>query len=137
MMRVAKLMIVPALLLLSGGTNQLTAQDAEAAAPDTVVMEGSPVGTVTFSHAEHQTMIDCVACHHESKPEMKLQSRYQPCGECHLDEPQAPMETSRRDAFHDRRGQTGICIDCHKEESASGETDAPIKCNACHIRERG
>ena len=136
MTRIATLMIVPALLLMSGGFYGVAAQDAEATAPDTVVMEGSPVGTVTFSHAEHQTMTDCVTCHHESKPEMPLESRYQPCGECHLDEPQAPMETSRRDAFHDRRGQTGLCITCHKEESSKDGTDAPVQCNACHIRSR-
>lgn len=137
MMRIAKLMIVPALLMLSGGFCDLAAQNGEAAAPDTVVMEGSPVGTVTFSHAEHQAMADCVACHHESKSEKPLETRYQQCGECHVDEPQPPMETSRRDAFHDRRGQTGLCITCHKEESDSGDPEPPVQCNACHVRNRG
>lgn len=34
-------------------------------------------------------------------------------------------------AFHDVKGESGTCIDCHKKENASGKK-APLKCQECH-----
>lgn len=121
-------------LLAAGTVTELAAQTPSESAPDTVVMGGPPVGTVSFSHAEHQTMTECVACHHESRPEKPLTDPYQACDACHQTSPSPPVTTSLRDAFHDMRAQKGLCIDCHKE--AGPDANAPIRCNTCHIKER-
>ena len=113
----------------------LAAQTPEAAAPDTVVMDGAALGVVTFSHVEHAGMAECTVCHHESRPEMPGSDPYQPCDECHAKKPQPPMSTSLLEAFHDRRAQSGVCIDCHLE--TENEEAAPVRCPACHVRRTG
>ena len=132
MLRTLQIISTTAALLMAGSFSALQAQQAPA--PDTVVMEGSPVGTVTFSHAEHQTMTDCVACHHESRPEKPATDQFQPCDDCHTKSPSPPMTTSLRDAFHDVRAQAGVCIDCHKNEEQPDAAQAPVRCNACHVK---
>ena len=123
-----------ALLLVTSA--EAAGQEAAPAAPDTITMGGPPIGVVTFTHAKHQDMLECVACHHESKPAMPATAPYQPCDVCHTKSPEPPVTTSLRDAFHDKRGQAGLCIDCHKQEAetASDPAAIPVRCNTCHIR---
>lgn len=132
MLRTLRLLIVPVALLVVGSVSGLAAQE-DVARPDTVSMDGGRLGQVTFSHAAHETMTDCVACHHESRPEKPATERYQPCDACHVSQPVAPMTTSIRDAFHDVRAQSGVCIDCHKSDADTGAA-APVRCNECHVR---
>ncbi len=47
------------------------------------------MGTVTFNHASHESLIDCASCH---------------------DAVQGIDQKQRKDAFH------GLCISCHKEQ---------------------
>ena len=134
MLRSVRFLMIPAALLLAGAPDGLAAQ--EVAPPDTVVLSGAPLGDVTFSHAAHATMTECVACHHESRPEMPLESEYQPCSACHTKSPTPPMTTSIRDAYHDARAQSGICVDCHTEETTSSEATVPVRCTECHVRKK-
>ncbi|MCC7499102.1 MAG: cytochrome c3 family protein [Bryobacterales bacterium] len=106
--------------------------NGEAKAPDTIVLKGPPLGSVTFQHKLHVTRAGdkCVVCHHASKPE-KPGSSEQPCAKCHSKPLPPGMKTSLQGAFHKPTAQSGTCIDCHKKENAAGKK-APIKCVECH-----
>lgn len=91
------------------------------------------LGAVTFDHEGHagKRKIACSTCHHASKPQKPQAAENQRCRDCHTMPAAAPMKTSLQAAFHDPRGATGTCIDCHKKSVASG-TPAPVKCLECH-----
>lgn len=110
--------------------SQVAAQENKG--PDTVTFTPRR-GTVTFTHGKHAAAMECVTCHHESKPEKPLASPQQKCGECHTTPVQEPMTTSLRAAFHDTANRKGLCFDCHTKETAAGKT-APTECDACHKR---
>jgi hypothetical protein len=40
------------------------------------------------------------------------------------------MKTSLQAAFHDPKGATGTCIDCHRQKGSP----APVKCLECHTK---
>jgi hypothetical protein len=122
--------MIPAVLGLALSFTGLTAQ---ATPPDTVVLTGAPLGPVTFVHVTHQTTTQCVTCHHASRPEKPASSPFQPCTACHTATPEAPMTTSLQAAFHDARGQSGLCIACHIEQKEAGKA-APVQCPQCHVR---
>jgi hypothetical protein len=88
------------------------------------------LGAVTFDHENHAGTlgIECATCHHPSQPQMPQTSENQACRDCHAMSVTPPMKTSLQAAFHDRKGATGTCIDCHKQKGAS----APVKCLECH-----
>ena len=126
-----RFLLVAASISFVGALDSLAAQEN---APDSVVLTGSPLGGVRFSHVSHQDMTECTACHHESRPELTLSTPYQSCADCHTQAPTAPMTTSIRDAFHDAPARAGTCLDCHVSEAAAGKA-APLKCIECHKRE--
>jgi len=88
------------------------------------------LGAVTFDHENHagKQGIACTTCHHSNRPQKPLASAQQACRECHTMPAAPPMKTSLQAAFHDPRGATGTCIDCHKQKGGS----APAKCLDCH-----
>jgi hypothetical protein len=102
--------------------------------PDTVVLTGSPLGSVTFQHKIHtkERGAKCEACHHASKPEKALKAEHQKCGDCHTKVAVAPMKTKLQAAFHDPMAKKGTCVDCHLQAAAKGKTKAPAKCGDCH-----
>jgi hypothetical protein len=104
--------------------------------PDTVVLTGSPMGGVKFSHKGHtkDQAVKCPTCHHPSKPEKALKSEHEKCTDCHSKTATAPMKTPTRGAFHDAMAKKGTCIDCHLTENAKGKK-APTKCADCHKKE--
>lgn len=126
----AALALVAALVL----TGRASAQEAaEPTGPDTVVYNAKR-GPVTFTHGKHSKAAECVSCHHESKAEKPLESKYQKCSACHTETPTAPVTTDAKKAMHDTVGKTGVCYDCHTKEAAAGKT-VPGKCADCHKRE--
>jgi hypothetical protein len=132
MQRALRVLVVPAALLVAGSFTGLAAQ--EVTPPDTVVLTGAPLGSVTFLHGTHD-QAECTSCHHESRPEMPAAESFQPCTACHTQPATAPMTTSLRDAFHDARAQAGLCVDCHTQAAEATESaEAPVRCTACHIR---
>lgn len=88
------------------------------------------LGAVTFDHEDHagKRGIACTTCHHPSRPQKPLASEKQACRDCHTMPAAPPMKTSLQAAFHDPRGATGTCIDCHKQKGGS----VPVKCLECH-----
>ena len=88
------------------------------------------LGAVTFDHENHagKRGIACTTCHHPSRPQKPLASEKQACRDCHTMPAAPPMKTSLQAAFHDPKGATGTCIDCHKQKGGS----APVKCLECH-----
>jgi class III cytochrome C family protein len=88
------------------------------------------LGAVTFDHEKHagKQAIACKTCHHPSRPQKPQTSETVACRECHTMPAAPPMKTSLQAAFHDPRGATGTCIDCHKQKEHSG----PVKCLECH-----
>ena len=88
------------------------------------------LGAVTFDHERHakQPGTTCATCHHPSRPQKPLASESQACRDCHTAPAVPPMETSRQAAFHDPKGATGTCIDCHRKQDGA----APLKCLECH-----
>jgi hypothetical protein len=88
------------------------------------------LGAVTFDHENHagKLAIACTTCHHPSRPQKPLASENQACRDCHTMPAAPPVKTSLQAAFHDPKGATGTCIDCHKQKGGS----APAKCLECH-----
>ena len=128
------LFMAGAALAASGFLSGLAAQEAgQQTAPDTVFLAGDRQAPVKFSHATHQEMAECTACHHESRLDVVLSQPYQSCTDCHTATPVAPITTTRRYAYHDRRAQTGVCMDCHVAEAAAGNP-VPLKCPECHVK---
>ncbi|MBN2644013.1 MAG: cytochrome c3 family protein [Desulfuromonadaceae bacterium] len=64
-------------------------------------------GTVHFDHKAHGEKLTCTACH-QGEP--------------------ARIAIENKDQGH------GLCLACHKAESAKGQTGLPVKCNECHIK---
>jgi len=93
------------------------------------------LGAVTFDHEKHagKLKVACATCHHPSRPQKPLASENQACRDCHTMPAAAPMKTSLQAAFHDPKGATGLCMDCHKKEGGS----APTKCLECHKKKQG
>ena len=91
------------------------------------------MGAVKYPHAAHAKLAGgrCELCHHASRPEKPLATRYQKCQDCHTTVATAPMKTKAQAAFHDPMAKKGICIDCHVKENAAGKK-APAKCLDCH-----
>lgn len=80
--------------------------------PKTIILE-TPLGVITFPHAEHQAKIsDCRACHHQGPEKGK-------CTGCHGADDNSPMPMK---AFHDQ------CKGCHKD------ANGPMKCHQCHVK---
>jgi len=88
------------------------------------------LGAVTFDHESHagKRAIACTTCHHPSRPQKPLVSEHQACRDCHTRPVAPPMKTSLQAAFHDPKGATGTCIDCHRQKGGP----APVKCLECH-----
>jgi hypothetical protein len=89
------------------------------------------LGAVTFDHEKHagKPGVACTTCHHPSRPAKPLASENPACRHCHTMPAAAPMKTSLQAAFHDPKGATGTCIDCHKQQKIGA---APLKCLECH-----
>jgi len=104
--------------------------------PAVAILRGNPMGAVRFSHAAHARLGGggCDLCHHPSKPEKPLKSRYQKCQDCHAKVAAAPMKTKAQAAFHDPVAKKGTCIDCHVKENAAGKK-APVTCLDCHRKD--
>lgn len=121
------------LLIAPAFTSQLLAQETpEPQGPDTVLYQ-PPRGDVTFTHAKHAKLTECVSCHHESKPEQprKATNAKEKCSSCHTTPAAEPMKTTLRRAYHDTANKAGICYDCHNKEVAAGKP-VPVACNDCH-----
>ena len=102
-----------------------------------IVLKGAPMGAVKFNHTPHLRVAGrCAVCHHPSKPLKPLQSPQQACTDCHTKPPTPPVTTSLQAAFHNPTATMGLCIDCHKEQNASGKA-APVKCADCHQKTNG
>ena len=111
----------------------LVAQGAEPVGPDTVVFTPKR-GAVTFAHRKHAEALDCVSCHHASKPEKPLTAAKEACRSCHTNPATEPMKTTSRMAIHDTAAKEGTCYSCHNKEAAAGKA-VPQKCADCHKQE--
>lgn len=109
---------------------------ATQATPDTVILKGSTFGGVTFNHVEHEAKTGCLACHHESRPEMPTTKEHAGCTSCHTETVEPPMVTNARDAFHDRRAREGLCVTCHLSKKEEGFA-TPARCSDCHQPDQG
>jgi hypothetical protein len=109
----------------------------KAPAKDPIVLVGSPMGGVSFSHKAHVQHANntCETCHHPSKPEKPLASPNQACRDCHTKTPAPPMKTTLQLAFHVPMAKSGTCIGCHQAENKKGNKKAPLKCQECHKKE--
>ncbi len=125
--------VLYALLLVPGLSLQTFGQ---AKPKDTVILKGSPLGGVKFEHKLHVARAGekCETCHHPAKPEKPAKAAQQACTDCHTKPPQPGMKTATQGAFHNPTAQAGTCIDCHKQQNASGKK-APVKCMDCHKKE--
>ena len=112
---------------------------AQAKAPDTVVLKGSPLGAVKLQHAKHAKDYGakCTDCHHASKPEKAMKAEQQKCTDCHTKDAVAPMKTKLQAAFHDPMAKKGTCADCHTKAAAAGKKPPTNKCADCHKKENG
>jgi hypothetical protein len=96
-------------VLFGAGVNGWAEQDH---GPKMITLT-TPLGVITFSHAEHQAKIsDCNTCHHKGPAKGK-------CTGCHGADTTSPMPMK---AFHDQ------CKGCHKD------ANGPMKCRQCHVK---
>ena len=120
--------------LVAAATLPVSVQ-GQAKAKDSIILHRSkvPLGGVKFDHKKHseQAGVKCETCHHPSKPEKPMQAANQVCSDCHSKAATPPMKTNYLNAFHKPTGQTGLCIDCHKQSNAKG-SKAPVTCVTCH-----
>ena len=136
MRNIHRVIVAVAMLFLIASCTGAFAQEKKA--PDTVVLKGAPMGGVKFNHKAHAVdqKIKCDTCHHASKPEKPLTSPQEACTDCHTKTATPPMKTKLQAAFHNPTAQSGLCIDCHKAEDATGKkAPAPGKCAECHKKE--
>ncbi|GIU78935.1 MAG: hypothetical protein KatS3mg005_2173 [Bryobacteraceae bacterium] len=79
------------------------------AAPDVIALNDAALGTVTFQHKLHEERAEgrCDTCHHASKPEKEEARPYQACRDCHTQQLQPGVKTSRQAAFHSPPAQNG------------------------------
>jgi hypothetical protein len=131
MRRAVTCLMLGGAIALSASPTRLTAQETP---PDTVLLTGASIGGVLFLHGTHSDVNDCSSCHHESREENPLTAEHQACTDCHTTTPTPPMVTGIRDAFHDRTGKAGTCVDCHVTAAEAGKT-VPVKCTECHKKE--
>jgi hypothetical protein len=84
---------------------------------------------VSFPHAQHGAVIDCVRCHHSYDELGNNQGSIgASCSSCHgPDGPQAAVVPLVR-AFHVQ------CKTCHAEGRTSGRHGGPVICGECHRR---
>ena len=68
-----------------GGFGLFALQHFAQAVPKTpITLKGAPIGSVKFDHTSHlKVAAKCEVCHHASKPERPLKSRYEACTNCH------------------------------------------------------
>ncbi len=105
---------------------------AQTAPTNSIVLKGAPMGAVKFDHMSHLKVAGkCNVCHHASKPQKALKSAQEACTDCHTNPATPPVTTKLQAAFHNPSATSGLCIDCHKTEDASGKA-APLKCADCH-----
>jgi hypothetical protein len=110
---------------------------ANAKAPEIIILSGNPMGSVKFRHILHTDVreIPCLTCHHPSKPQKPSISATQACESCHTHVALLPMATSMQGAFHNPTATSGLCIDCHLRENAAHKHKlAPTKCVECHSK---
>jgi len=99
-----------------------------------ILLKGA-IGAVKFDHTSHlKVAAKCVVCHHPSKALKPLKSAQEACTDCHTKPPTPPVTTGLPAAFHNSAATSGLCIDCHKQQNASGKA-APVKCAECHQRD--
>jgi hypothetical protein len=103
--------------------------------PEIVILTGNPMGGVKFRHRLHTDVreIQCVTCHHASKPQMPAKAPQEACRTCHTETVNKPMITNVEAAFHNDDATAGLCISCHRKEDAEHKHKlAPTKCRDCH-----
>jgi hypothetical protein len=117
----------------SAAAPQKAGGQQKAPAKDPIILVGSPMGGVSFTHKTHVQHAEnkCETCHHPSKPQKPLASPQQACRDCHTKTPAAPMKTPLQLAFHAPMAKSGMCIDCHQAGNKAGKK-APLKCQECH-----
>jgi DNA-directed RNA polymerase subunit RPC12/RpoP len=106
-----------------------------AAPPEVIILSGNPMGSVKFRHRLHTDVreIQCITCHHASKPEHPATAPEQACSSCHVSVAVKPMVTNFKAAFHNADATAGLCISCHKKENAEHKHKlAPVACTQCH-----
>lgn len=126
--------VVLALFLRASASPQDEPKPA-AKAPEIIILSGNPMGGVKFRHRLHTDVreIDCVTCHHPSRPQMPASAPQQACRTCHVRVPVQPMTTNIEAAFHNDDATAGLCISCHTKENAEHKHKlAPVKCLDCH-----
>ena len=86
---------------------------------------------VTFNHASHM-QIACADCHHTVASNFTIES----CTTegCHDNIKTRGETNSVYTAFHTGKDTTKSCVGCHRELKKSGQGDAPLACNSCHVK---
>ena len=129
MQRAFRVLVAVAALGAVGAFSPLAAQEG----PETVTLDASRTGVVTFPHWAHQEGTECSDCHHPAPEGVTMEAEQQACRDCHTDAPEAPVMTPRSEIFHADRAASGLCVDCHVT-AAEGGAEVPQRCRDCHVR---
>lgn len=121
------MLVLMAVACLVSATVPLMAQE------DVIVLtpqapKGGQRPAVSFPHARHADLLDCLRCHHDfDKLGNNTGSEGQACADCHNASGQDKPITLTR-AYHAQ------CKGCHTALNASERKKLPVMCGQCHIR---
>lgn len=102
----------------------------------------------TFTHKKHvdDYKLNCGECHHNDKGEplkdLKAGDNVQKCFECHkkpgeLKGKKAKGLSKKEKREYHANAVHENCVGCHRKHNKEKKTkDAPIKCTACHPKEK-
>jgi predicted CXXCH cytochrome family protein len=90
--------------------------------PETIILMEGGKKPARLPHAEHQSRLECVVCHHTIDG---AESKVKKCGSCH----NGDMTNEKLNSYK-KIGHT-LCKGCHK---AAENKTAPTKCTGCHIK---
>jgi hypothetical protein len=130
-----ELLAVVLTLFVRAGASPQDNGKSTATPPEIIILTGNPMGSVRFRHRLHTDVreIQCLTCHHASKPQMPATAPEQACRTCHTGVVTGSMVTNTRAAFHNEDATEGLCINCHRKENAEHKHKlAPVKCLECH-----
>lgn len=106
--------------------------------PESVVMSSKKFegyapkkADVTFNHASHMD-ISCVDCHHTVPDTYTIESCMSEG--CHDNIKSRGEVDSVYFVFHTGQDTSKSCVGCHRKLKKSGEGDAPLACNSCHVQ---
>ncbi len=113
--------IIVIMVLLFMAAAVICLADHHSGAPN-ITLDGGKRGNIPFPHERHQ-----------------LKLGEESCQLCHDRFPQEPGAIAKLIAggeLKKKKVMNILCVKCHKQRKRAGRDTGPIKCSACHIKQK-